>query len=86
MKNTDLIKAAAEKSGMTQSDVKAVLEAVREVAIGALKTDKVVSIANLVTLKSVEVAAKKGESFGKPWTKPAHTAVKASVASKYKEL
>jgi len=86
MKNTDLIKAVAERTEMTQSDVKAVLEAVKEVSIDALKTDKVVSIANLVTLKSVDVAAKSGQSFGKPWTKPAYTAVKAQVASKYKQI
>ncbi len=86
MKNSELIKDIATKTGMSQTNVKAVLTGLQEVSVEALHQNKTISIANLVTLKGVSVEEKTGESFGKAWTSPAHTSVKASVSSKYKKL
>jgi nucleoid DNA-binding protein len=86
MKNAELVKTVAERTGLKQTEVKSVFDALREVSIEALENDKVVSIANIVTLKSATVAEKTGESFGKKWKTPAYKAIKASVSTKYRKL
>lgn len=52
MNKTELVKVVAEKTGYTQKDVKAVMEAVQEVVYSTIKTEEV-KLMDGVTLTSV---------------------------------
>ena len=90
MNKEQLIKATAEKCGITQKDTKVVLDAAIEAVKEELIAGGKVLIPNFLTLKVVEAAERKvkiqmGEHAGEIKVIPARKKIKLSVSPALKE-
>jgi DNA-binding protein HU-beta len=88
MTKKELLKAISEKTGITQKEVDAVLDAFVEVTKEALKKEDYVALPDFGKFEVVERAARNGVN---PQTKeqiviPAHKAVKFKASKTLKEL
>ena len=87
MHKTDLIKSIATKTGLSQKDAGAALEAFLEASTKALKKGDTVTLIGFGTFKVVKTAARKGRNpqTGKEIQIKASTRVKFSVGKALKD-
>lgn len=87
----EIVKATAEKSGLSQAKVREVYDALVEVVHGMVKETEAgdqVTLLNLATFKVVDVPERvhRNPRTGEEVTKPAHKAVKAKLPAAVKNL
>ena len=85
MTKVELVKVVADKTGFTQKDVKAVMEAVQEVVFATLKEDEI-KLMDGITLSAVykEATVKRNPQTGEPINVSARYAPKAKFGTALK--
>ncbi|MEH7210071.1 HU family DNA-binding protein [Priestia megaterium] len=88
MLTQDVVKAIAEKQGITQKDAKAGLDAFREVVVEALERGEDVSLKGFVTFATKEVAQReaKNPKTGEAVTVEAHRKATATIAKSLRKF
>ena len=88
LKKADFVKKVSEEAGVSQEQVKNVLEAIDTISLNSLKEGHKVSIGKMINLSPVAKKATSGVSAfnGKSWEKPAHTAIKSEITKAFRQL
>jgi len=88
MTQAEFVKAVAEKTGLTQKDVKRVINAMADVIVDVVKEGDTVKLADIGTFKMKEVPEKKARNpkTGEEITVPAHKKLVFKVSKKYKKI
>ncbi|NLT31602.1 MAG: integration host factor [Propionibacterium sp.] len=86
MQRKDLVEAIAKKTGLTQKDTAAVIDAFGETLESAAKSGEKVQIPGLLTMEVVDRAARKGRNpqTGEEMEIPAGKSVKISAGTTLK--
>ncbi|MCY8228674.1 MULTISPECIES: HU family DNA-binding protein [Bacillus subtilis group] len=88
MLTQDVVKAIAEKTGGTQKEAKAYLDATREVIVEALGRGEDVSLKGFVNFETKEVAERtaRNPQNGEEVVVPAHRKASAKIAKSLRKI
>lgn len=90
MNKVELIKAISKNTNVTQSDVTAVINNMKDVIKEAVSNGDTVTIPGFITFETKHINAKKGISRltaeAKEWSSPERDVIKAILSKKYRDI